>query len=153
MHFNPIYSLIAAVVAFFVLCLPVIIESRNDRSGESLKEKGFRGFDIYLRIFGFLLFGWLATVIRYFNVHPSDLSISSIASAIFMSFAIHFLTFSYFVTYKLERNGVIKPGSNWFTYEGKTSRSEQIKFWHRIGPNWRFAIRLIVFAIALLIYF
>lgn len=146
MHFSIWLEIIAAVV----LSLPIIIESRNDRSGESLREKGFRGFDIYLRTVGFVLFGWIATVTRYFY-YP--VTIGQTLPAVFMSFAIHFLTFSYFVTYKLERNGVIKPGSNWFTYEGKTSRSDRNNLWHRIGPWGRFSIRVVVFAVALIWYF
>jgi|SRR5688572_12065017 len=141
MHFNPIYSLIAAVVILFI---PTVGEIWNDRNGEVKNEK-LRDWlirsilTVSCAIFSeFIRRGFAPTVLQYFY-------------AIIMIVSVHFLIFDYAIVIILKKNGVIRSDANPFTYLGKTANYP--KWWIKAEPMGRFAIRIIVFAIALVLYF
>lgn len=120
------------IICFLILFAPLIVEVRDDRKGDDNKK-----MDVLWRILigaGASAFVWL------FTGH-------SLFEAAFMCFAIFFLLFDYLV------NLVLKRPDPFAYLSPHTGTIDRIKWWVKIGPWWRFAIRFAVFAVALIIYF
>lgn len=119
------------IIAFLVLLLPIVWEVRDDRHGDPDKTK-----DVIIRATMMVTIGLLAALLRGDYKHPFD--------EMFMSFALFFLLFDYAMAVVLK-----KP----LGYLGTTSKMDRFKLWVKIGPMGRFAVRLAVFAGALIWYF
>lgn len=124
-------KLFIEVIAFLGLFSPFIWERWDDRKGDFNKTR-----DVFIRIAiaaGASIFCWLITA-------------HSLFSAALMCFAIFFLLFDYAMAAKLGHK-------DWFSYLGESGPVDNIKFWRNMHPGWRFAIRMGVMAIAIVIYF
>lgn len=125
------------VICLLILSSPYIWEVINDRYGDLNKK-----IDVLWRV----LIGAAASAFVWkFTGH-------SLWACAFMCFAIFFLLFDYTIAAILIKNGIIST-NDWFGYMGKKGDVDNIKFWRNLSPGWRFAIRMTVFAIALIIYF
>lgn len=120
-----------------ILSIPLLIEIHDDRNGDYNKK-----VDVLWRAFYMLI---SSVVVWYFSKH-------SLIGCLLMSFGIFFLLFDYAIASILMHRKVISS-DNWFGYMGKKGDIDNMGWWRRIGPNWRFAIKFSVFAVALTIYF
>lgn len=125
------------ILVFCFLFAPYLFEVWNDREGDLNKV-----LDVFVRI----AISVIVCVINYLATsHPF------FASGL-MCFAIFFLLFDYTINAILIRNKVI-DSNDFFSYMGKKGDVDNIKFWRNMHPGWRFAIRMGVMAIAIVIYF
>jgi hypothetical protein len=118
------------VGCFLILFAPYVWETIDDRKGDLNKKA-----DVLWRI----LIGAAASLIVY------GLTYHSLFACAFMCFAIFFLLFDYTIATVLGR-----PDP--FSYLGHKGVIDNISFWRKMSPGWRFAIRCAVFAVALIIY-
>lgn len=132
------------LLAFLILTLPTVYELWNERSGEAKKNKRLSVLVRIVCIVGSL---WVAAVFKNDNL------IKDLVKSAAMAFAIFFFTFDYAITTILIHRGVIETKESAFSYVGKTSKFDKFKLWVRIGPWGRFAVKLAVFVVALIIYF
>jgi hypothetical protein len=120
------------IICFLILFAPYVWEGISDRKGDFNKK-----IDVLWRILiaaGASLFVWVMTG-------------HSLWSCALMCFAIFFLLFDYTIAIVLKR-----PDP--FSYLSQTTGVvDRMRWWVRIGPWWRFGIRMAVFAISLVIYF
>jgi hypothetical protein len=126
-------------VAFLLLLGPIGWEQWNDRNGDDHSDSA----DILIRgglMVSAALMAWLIAGRNFW-------------AALLLSASLHFLIFDYWIAYKLERNDVIKPGSSWFRYVGKSSDFDQESAWVKVGPWGRLIARLAVALPALVFYF
>lgn len=136
------------ILSFLILGYPTHAEVQQDSHGDTKKDKR----KDWLRR---LIWGSVA-VMTSLGLHSltTDLTVKSAItyalSAAFMSMAIHFLLFDYWIVTVLRKNGVIHKWVNTFTYLGETANYP--KWWRNMKPGWRFAIRFVIFAVALVIY-
>jgi hypothetical protein len=120
------------IICFLILFAPLVFEAIDDRKGDQNKQ-----IDVLWRV---LIGAAASAFVWLFTGH-------SLWSSAFMCFAIFFLLFDYTIAVILKR-----PDP--FSYLSQTTGDiDRIKWWVRIGPWWRFAIRFFVFAIALILYF
>lgn len=131
------YSLEA--LCLLSLCLPLLWEKRDDKKGDFDK-----AFDVLKR--GFIaamasLFVWslsyVGAIIRY----------HSFGDALFLSLAIHFMFFDYWIAFELGHK------KDWFSYLGKAGYVDNIPFWRNMAPAGKLATRMTILTSALLIYF
>lgn len=113
-----------------------LFEAYMDRNGDTNKSA-----DVWLRILLFVLEGALIKWALGGNVFL----------AINLSMAFFFLTFDYLITAILYRNGVITSPA-WFSYLGRSSKVDRIKFWKSIGPYGRLFVKLGYFLISIWLY-
>jgi len=119
------------------IMVPTAFELYLDRKGEARKNKPIQL--VLLSVFSLALaiaIDWRLTI-DWFR-------------SLALMWGFHVLCFDYLIVIILRRNGVIRPDANWFTYTGTTSRIDQIV--SRINPWLRFAIRVVIFALCLLIF-
>lgn len=116
--------------------IATIFEAWQDRRGDLDKSR-----DLWLRILLFVLEGALIKWAFGGNVFL----------AINLSAAFFFLTFDYLIHIVLYRNGVITSPA-WFSYLGRSSRVDKIKFWKSIGPYGRLFVKLFYFLISIWLY-
>ena len=133
------WLILREVAALLLLFIPTVWEQWNDRNGDDHSNKA----DLYARAGLVLSAAFLTWIV----------SGHSFGAALALCAAIHFLIFDYWVAYRLESNGVIKPGSSWFRYVGKSSDFDQRSAWVKAGPWGRLAARVAVFIIAIFFYF
>jgi hypothetical protein len=141
MHFNPIYSLIAAVVILFI---PTVWELWNDRNGEDARGKRMDWIARFLIAF---LSAYISELIRTFELPI----VGNLLAAMIMIVAIHLLLFDYAVVIIMKKRSVLHPQTDAFSYLGETANYP--KWWIKAGQWGRFAIRVAVFTAALIIYF
>jgi hypothetical protein len=120
-----------------LLLSPLGWESIDDHKGD-LKH----ATDVYVRI-GIAIIAGLTVYV--FTAHTRW-------SAALLALAVHFFFFDYIVAYILEKNGVIRPGSHWFTYLGKSSDQDGLKPWVSIGPWGRLIVRSLVLVTSIYLY-
>jgi hypothetical protein len=132
------WQILWETVAIALLFVPAVWEVWNDQDGDDHSSKA----DLYARaglVITCSMVIWLIT------------GRSGIRAALLCT-AFHFMIFDYWVAYKLEKNGVIKPGSCWFTYLSKSAPYDKAPLWQRLGPWGRLVTRIVVLAITLTIY-
>jgi len=112
--------------------LAAILESYNDRLGETKKDKIADGVYLAIATSCLCLLVWILDRTNPLKVIPLVL-------------AVRVLVFDYLVTYLLIRNGVIV--GNWFSYTGKTSKWD--KLISRVNPFVRLGLGVAVFALSL----
>ena len=130
--------MILHIVSFFALTPAIPLEVYDDRKGETKKEKAI---DLIWRG-GIMLLGALINTL---------LVGKSFWASLDLAVALHFFIFDYWVAAELYRNGIGRR--SWFEYIGKTSWMDDFPLWSRLTPAWRFAVRLLVLAQALIFYF
>lgn len=114
-----------------ILSAPLIREIPDDAKGDPDKKK-----DVWIRI----LIGAVASIFVWL------ISRHSLIGSAAMCFALFFLTFDYLINLVLKR-----PDP--FGYLSKTTGDiDRIKWWVKIGPWWRFAVKFAFFAAALVVY-
>lgn len=148
---NQVFNIAIEVLAFALLCIPLVWETWNDRNGDAhVSRVGWnkdvqmlsKRVDVYARFI-------IAGVAAYANTFLGH----SIIASIFMCGAIHFLFFDYIVAYILIKNRVIDHVYNrWWSVLGSKG-FDNFDWWK--GKSWqvRMAIKIAVFIIACVIYF
>lgn len=120
------------IICIIILCSPLIREIPDDRKGDDDKKR-----DVWIRI----AIGAAASIFVWL------ISRHSLWGSAAMCFALFFLLFDYLINLVLKR-------PNPFEYLSTTTGTvDRIEWWVKIGPWWRFAIKFVVFAVALIIYF
>jgi hypothetical protein len=132
-------QIIGELFALGALCIPLAWEVQNDKDGDDHKSK----WDLVFR-------AALAITSASFAAHFIN---RPFTAGLALAVAIHFLFFDYWVADRLEKNGVIAPGSTWFTYLGKSSPFDRWQPWRNAGPWGRLTVRFSLFIIALFFYF
>lgn len=123
---------IKETILFLILFAPLVWELIDDKRGDRNKK-----IDVLWRV---LIGAAASAFVWLFSRH-------SLAETAFMCFAIFFLIFDYGINLVLRR-------PNPFSYlSTKTGSIDRIKWWVKIGPWWRFAVRMAIFAVALINYF
>lgn len=126
------------MIAFLLTFIPTGVELYLDRNGETAKNKRRQ----------WLLIGLLFTIVsainwQVFEIHP--------LRSLILCFAVRFMLLDYLINIILYKRGKI-DFANWFEYIGSTASFDKIKIWVKIGKWGRFAVRLIVFGLALAIF-
>jgi hypothetical protein len=125
------------VLIFFII--PVIVEVISDANGDYNKK-----IDVLFRMVFIIGISLIIHFLGYANFF----------AAVNVGVAIHFLLFDYIVTAVLIKNKVIEaPGAHWFSYMGKSSKIDNIKWWRETSPWIRLHIRLAYFLLSLVLYF
>lgn len=132
---------ILTVIGLASLAAPLVWELHNDRFGDDHLSRGVfkvmsKRLDVWTRVV-------IAVLVSLINHYIAG---ASIVASIILSGAIHFFIFDYAIAALLGR-------SNWFEYLGEKSIVDNVSFWRGISPEARFVIRLLVLALALVIYF
>ena len=145
-------SILLRLASFIILSLPLLIEVYRERNGEK-KEEHRTSFLIRINLLVHCagLASCISVLIRNDWQGYLHFNTAYYLPNIFMSFAIFLLLFDYSIAATLEKRGVIKKGSSWFNYLS-SSDFDTWKPWVRIGSTWRFIVKLVVFAIALILW-
>lgn len=121
---------------FFLCALPLSVHIFDDRKGDHKKINDLIALALFSGVIAFLY--W-----KFFDI--------AIYRTLFCIAGWHFFLFDYLIVAVLRMNGVIHPKARWFSYIGKSARTDQL--WGRLTPAQRVAIRAAVFAIGTVIYF
>jgi hypothetical protein len=127
------------LLLFFCLCVSVPWEVHDDRKGDDHSKR----MDLVWRSVLWSLGAWL-------NWYFLD---KNIGASVYLAWAIHFLTFDYYVAAKLYANKVINSKGDWFSYLGKSSELDKFRIWRNATPAQRFAMRVAFLVPALIWYF
>lgn len=118
-----------------ILSLPLVWEINNDKKGDKDKT-----LDVFKR--GAIM---AICALIVFLIGLTGLTQHGFLPSILMSIAMHFLIFDYLMAATLGH-------SDWFSYLGD-GMIDNIYYWRTLNPWARFAVRMGVFALALIIYF
>ncbi len=134
---SEIVRVIFEIIALLSLSIPLIWELRDDRIKDLTHDR-----DVFIR---WALAAAVAFIVWVSGKH-SYIDQHGFFQAAFLSLSLHFLIFDYGEAAQLKHK-------NWFEYLGKSSKQDQTKWWIHIGAKWRFVIRLVIFSIAIILYF
>jgi len=119
--------------------IPFCWEITNDQNGDHNKVT-----DVFIRI----ILAIVGAIADWFLFH------ANVYAGIGLAFAEHFLLFDYVIAAILIEQRVINPiDEGWFVYLGKKGVIDNLDWWRQMNGVSRLIIRLLVFALALLIWF
>lgn len=130
------------------LSLPLIMELKDDRKGDTKKNKKT---DLYWRVSYALLAATVCCMVD--KLLGQSTGVLNFILYFLLSLATHFQFFDYLIFEPLKVNGVITPSKfNWFNYLGKTSDWDKWEPWVKIGPWGRLTVKILVFVPLLTLY-
>lgn len=130
-------NILLEIICLAILSAPLIWEVRDDKHGDNNKIE-----DVVYRGALMLAAAGMVTVLTY----------HSYVGSLLMTFAIFFLVFDYAMNIRLVRSGIY-AGVGWFAHLGKSSVLDRWEWWKNLNPWYRFAIRVGVLVVAIIVYF
>ena len=124
-------------VILFVCLIPTLIEAYLDRNGEDKKGKKKDTIALIVVAIGIALASW-----GWFGQNPLAVL------ALILGWRI--LAFDYITHALLKKYSLGHKGINWFTFSGTTAFTDKLV--SKVHPVVRLAVRILVFAIAVLVF-